>query len=111
MDARIKSSSARLNGFAALDRSNSIIVTPVSTSIAERTLANTSLAASLVAGRSAASRSRGHRLLLCNLTAPRADTGNCSGLNGKASHVRGAGSDRNNINFASHVSMTPFAKL
>jgi len=113
IDAQIKSSAAHLNGFAALDRSNSIIVTPVSTSIAERTLANTSLGASLVAGRSAASRSRGHRFLSCNLTIPRADTGDCSGLSGKASHVLGAGSDsdRSNINFASHVSMTQFAKL
>jgi len=49
IDAQIKSSSARLNGFAALDRSNSIIVTPVSTSTAERTLANTLLAVSLIA--------------------------------------------------------------
>ena len=59
---------------------------------------------------SAASRSRGHRLSLRVLLAPRANIDSCSGQSRKALHVRGASRQHCNVNFASHVSITAFTK-
>jgi hypothetical protein len=58
-----------------------------------------------------ASHSRGHRLFLRVLPAPRTSSDTCSGQRSQALHARGAGRDRGNAKVAWQVSITMCTNL